>query len=87
MYPIEISPTAVPSSGVGVGSAFSRIGAAAGMFLLPVGISTIGVGPCMLIGAALCAIGAAVSHVLAPETTGQTLTRTSVIARPANSAA
>lgn len=34
----------------------------------------------MMIGAALCAIGAVVSQVLAPETTGQTLTRTSVVA-------
>jgi putative MFS transporter len=87
VYPIEVFPTAVRSSGVGVASAFSRIGAAVGTFLLPVGISTIGVGPSMLIGAALCAIGAVVSHVLAPETTGQTLTRTSVVARPAASAA
>jgi putative MFS transporter len=87
VYPIEVFPTAVRSSGVGVASAFSRIGAAVGTFLLPVGISTIGIGPSMLIGAALCAIGAVVSHVLAPETTGQTLTRTSVVARPAASAA
>ena len=87
VYPIEIFPTAVRSSGVGVGSAFSRIGAAVGTFLLPVGISTIGIGPCMLIGAGLCAVGAVVSHRMAPETTGQTLTRTSVIARPAPSAA
>lgn len=41
------------SSGVGVTAAFIRIGAAIGTFLLPVGISTIGVGPSMLIAAAL----------------------------------
>jgi hypothetical protein len=33
----------------------------------------------MVIGAVLCAVGAIVSQVLAPETTGQTLTRTSVV--------
>jgi putative MFS transporter len=84
VYPIELFPTDVRSSGVGVGSAFSRIGAAVGTFLLPVGISTIGIGGSMLIGAALCAIGAVVSQVLAPETTGMTLTRTgSVVPRAA----
>jgi putative MFS transporter len=49
VYPIEVLPTDVRASGVGVASAFSRIGAAVGTFLLPVGISTIGVGGSMLI--------------------------------------
>lgn len=71
VYPIEIFPTAVRSSGVGVASAFSRIGAAIGTFLLPVGISTIGFGASMLIGAALCVIGAVESQIMAPETTGR----------------
>jgi hypothetical protein len=53
---------------------------AANTFLLPVGISIIGVGASMLVGAALCALGALVSHALAPETTGQTLTRASATA-------
>ena len=79
VYPIEIFPTAVRSSGVGVTAAFSRIGAAIGTFLLPVGIATIGVGASMVIAAALCVIGAVVSQIMAPETTGQTLTRTSVV--------
>ena len=82
VYPIEIFPTAVRSSGVGVTAAFSRIGAAVGTFLLPVGIATIGIGPSMLIAAALCILGAVISQVMAPETTGQTLTRTSTVARP-----
>jgi MFS transporter, putative metabolite transport protein len=83
-YPIELFPTDVRSSGVGIGSAFSRIGAAVGTFLLPVGISTIGIGGSMLIGAALCAVGAVVSQALAPETTGMTLSRTgSVVPRAA----
>jgi putative MFS transporter len=83
VYPIELFPTDVRSSGVGIGSAFSRIGAAVGTFLLPVGISTIGIGGSMVIGAALCAVGAVVSQVLAPETTGLTLTKTATpTARP-----
>jgi MFS transporter, putative metabolite transport protein len=77
---IEVFPTDVRARGVGIGSAFSSIGAAAGTFLLPVGLSTIGVGASMVIGAALCVVGALVSQRLAPETTGHTLTRTSAIA-------
>ncbi len=79
VYPIELFPTDVRSSGVGVGSAMSRIGAAVGTFLLPIGLSTIGTAACMLIGAAVCVVGAVVSHRLAPETTGRTLTRTSAL--------
>ncbi|ARJ05826.1 MFS transporter [Cnuibacter physcomitrellae] len=77
VYPIEIMPTEVRSSAVGVAAAASRVGAAVGTFLLPVGISTIGTGWCMLIGAGICVIGAVVSQVRAPETTGKTLAETS----------
>lgn len=76
VYPIELFPTDVRASGVGVASAASRIGAAAGTFLLPVGIATIGIGASMVVAAAVCALGAVVSQLLAPETTGRTLTRT-----------
>jgi putative MFS transporter len=79
VYPIEIFPTDVRSSGVGIGAAASRIGAAAGTFLLPVGLSTIGVGACMVIAAGVCVIGAVVSQKVAPETTGRTLTATAFV--------
>ena len=82
VYPNELFPTEVRSTGVGIGASFSRIGAAAGTFLLPVGITAIGVGPCMLIGAALCVVGGAVSQRLAPETTGRTLRSTSRVVAP-----
>ena len=83
VYPTEVFPTELRSTGVGVSTAFSRIGAAAGTFLLPVGIETIGIGPCMLIAAALCVLGGAVSQVMAPETTGLSLTRTATLRRGA----
>lgn len=76
VYPDEIFPTELRSSGVGFAAAASRVGAAIGTFLLPVGLITLGVGPCMLIAAALCVIGAVVSHIWAPETTRLSLTRT-----------
>jgi MFS transporter, putative metabolite transport protein len=76
VYPVEIFPTELRSTGVGVSTAFSRIGAAAGTFLLPVGISSIGIGPCMLIAAGICLLGGVVSYFMAPETTGLSLTHT-----------
>ncbi len=77
VYPSEIFPSELRASGVGLAAAASRIGAAAGTFLLPVGISHIGIGPSVLIGGAVCVVGALVSHLWAPETTGLSLTRTS----------
>ena len=75
VYPNELFSTDLRGSGAGMGSAASRIGAAIGTFLLPEGLATIGVGPSMLIGAAILAIGAIVSHIWAPETTGLVLTK------------
>ena len=77
VYPIEIFPTSLRSSAVGVSAAFSRVGAAIGTFLLPVGIDTIGIGPCMLVGAGICLLGGVVSLRMAPETTGRSLTASS----------
>ena len=77
VYPIEILPTAVRSSGVGVAAAASRVGAAIGTFLLPVGIESIGTGACMLIAAAICLVGGITSQLFAPETTNRDLVDTS----------
>jgi putative MFS transporter len=82
VYPAEVFPTELRSTGIGFSTAFSRIGAASGTFLLPVGISAIGVGPCMLIAAAICLIGGTVSQLMAPETTGLSLSHTAAL-RPA----
>jgi putative MFS transporter len=76
VYPSELFPSQLRSSGIGVAAAFSRLGAASGTFLLPLGIAHIGIGPSLLIGAAICAIGLVVTYLWAPETTGISLTRT-----------
>lgn len=47
----RLLPTEVRTSGVGVAAAVSRIGAAVGTFLLPLGINALGIGACMLNGA------------------------------------
>lgn len=76
VYPVEVFPTELRSTGVGVSVAFSRIGAASGTFLLPIGIESLGIGPCMVIAAVICLIGGVVSQIMAPETTGLSLTHT-----------
>ncbi|MBA2697174.1 MAG: MFS transporter, partial [Nocardioidaceae bacterium] len=75
VYPSEIFPSELRATGVGLASAASRVGAAGGTFLLPIGIAHIGVGPSVLIGAAIALIGAVATHLLAPETTNLTLTK------------
>ncbi|WP_063890739.1 MFS transporter [Sciscionella sediminilitoris] len=75
VYPAELFPTEIRTTGTGLAAAASRIGAALGTFALPSGLNTIGVGPSMLIAAGICVIGAVTAQLLAPETTGLTLTR------------
>jgi putative MFS transporter len=77
VYPTELFPTDLRTSGVGVAAAASRIGAAIGTFLLPIGLNTIGIGPSMLVGALFCVAGAVICQLWAPETVGRTLTETS----------
>lgn len=75
VYPSEIMPTEVRGTGIGFACAVSRLSAAAGTFLLPIGIDTIGIAACMGIGAGVLLIGGIVSYFMAPETTGKTLTQ------------
>lgn len=82
VYPSEILPTEVRATGIGIAAAASRLGAAVGTFLLPIGIDTIGIAACMLIAAAVTVVGWVVSYLLAPETTGKTLAECSRTALP-----
>ena len=69
----EVFPTEIRGIGTGFAAAVSRLGVAAGTFLLPWSIDNLGIGPSMLI-AAVVAVGAGVSQWLAPETKGKSLT-------------
>jgi putative MFS transporter len=75
VYPPEIFPSELRSTGVGFAAAMSRIGAAGGTFLLPLGVSEFGIGTSVLIGAAICLVGLIVTHLWAPETTSLSLTK------------
>jgi len=68
VYPAEIFPTNLRSTGSGVTIASSRIGSALGTFALPVLITSIGLHTSMIILACILALGAVVSIAWAPET-------------------
>jgi putative MFS transporter len=82
VYPNELFPTHLRTTGVGIAAAASRIGAAIGTFLLPIGLTTIGVGPSMLVGAGFCVVGAVISRRWAPETAGVPLMQASGVDGP-----
>ncbi|MGI5472882.1 MFS transporter [Streptomyces sp. CA-132043] len=76
VYPLEVFPTSVRTTGMGVSAAASRIGAAVGTFLLPLSLTALGTTPTLLMTAGVCLAGGLTSTVLAPETNGRSLART-----------
>lgn len=77
VYPGEVFPTEIRGAGVGFATAVSRIGAAAGTFILPLTMEGLGVGTTMLLAAGISLIGGIVSQIMAPETKGLLLSETS----------
>lgn len=73
VYPNELFPTEVRGSAVGLASSLSRIGAAVGTYLVPLALTTLGIGTTMIIAGIVTLIGVAVSVAWAPETRGLTL--------------
>jgi putative MFS transporter len=74
VYPSEMFPTSIRATATGICVAFSRIGAAVGTFLLPIGMSAYGVYTVTLVAAGVVAAGLWISVIWAPETRGLTLT-------------
>ncbi|MER7183039.1 MFS transporter [Streptomyces hyaluromycini] len=81
VYPLEVFPTALRATGVGFATAMSRVGAAVGTFLLPMGLDRFGVEFVLLVGAGVLALGGLVSQFLAPETTDLDLAKAARTAR------
>lgn len=73
IYPSEVFQTEVRALGTGFSAAVSRIGAASGLFLIPISMEKFGIGVSMLFAAGVAFAGAALSQVLAPETSGKSL--------------
>ncbi len=68
VYPNEIFPTEVRSVAVGIATSLSRVGAAAGTYLVPMSLGGIGVANTMYAAAAITFFGLLISWLLAPET-------------------
>lgn len=73
VYPMELFPTAIRTTGVGFASSISRIGAAVGTFAFPL-ILNWNVPFAIAVMAGVCVLGAIVSQAFAPETKGRSLT-------------
>lgn len=79
VYPLEVFPTSVRTSGLGLASGFSRVGAALATLLVPVGFSSLGLIPVLLILAGASVFGGVISLALAPETAKKHLTDTGAV--------
>lgn len=73
VYPPELFPTELRSSGVGLLNGMSRIGSAVGTFLLPLSLDSIGFSATMLALTVVLLVGLVVSVLWAPETKGVVL--------------
>ena len=71
--PNELFPTEIRATAVGLGTGISRIGAAAGTYMLPTWLATLGLSHTMWILAAVTVVGFVICVALAPETKGLTL--------------
>lgn len=79
VYPNELFPTEIRGTAVGFSSSISRLGAALGTFLLPVGVAHFGVQATLFAAFGLLALGAFISWRWAPETAGLSLSEASHI--------
>jgi putative MFS transporter len=77
VYPSELFPTELRATGVGFAASMSRVGAAIGTFLLPLGLEHLGNRATMAIGVAVLLLGVLVSWAWAPETRHLALTEAS----------
>jgi putative MFS transporter len=72
-YLPELFPTRLRASGVGVGTAASRVGSAVSTFLLPVGLETIGIRSSLGLCVLVLALGGVICQAYAPETQGRSI--------------
>lgn len=73
VYPNELFPTEVRATANGIVTAISRIGQAAGVYLLPIALHHSGTQLTMLIAGIITAVGFLITVFMAPETKDQTL--------------
>ncbi len=73
IYPPELFPTEIRATAVGSLNSIAKIGGAIAAQLFPIGLAAMGLGPVVIVGAVISAIGLVISIALAPETKGKTL--------------
>jgi hypothetical protein len=73
LLPAELFPTSLRASGHGLAAASGKIGAAVGLFVLPVLKENLGLSPTLAIVAGACFLGLVVTAVFQTETTGRSL--------------
>ncbi|MGC8505485.1 MAG: MFS transporter [Thermoplasmata archaeon] len=73
LYPVEIFPTRIRATAMGISTAASRIGAILGVFAFPLLISGLNISYGLLFFAVFEFIGLAVTLILAPETRNRSL--------------
>jgi putative MFS transporter len=83
VYPTELFPTEIRGTALGIAVAFSRIGAAVGTFLLPIGMDSWGIQSVTLIAAAIAGVGLFACLAWAPETRGLSLAASAGAQQPA----
>lgn len=74
LYPVEIFPTRIRSTAMGISTAASRLGAILGVFALPLFIAHLNLSYGLIFFAVFEFIGLGVTLLLAPETRGKSLT-------------
>ncbi|WP_199256584.1 MFS transporter [Mycolicibacterium mengxianglii] len=78
----ELFPTEIRATATGLITAISRVGAAVGTFLVPIGLESWGVSGIMLVAATMTLVGLVVSVMMAPETKGKSLAEASGLGAP-----
>lgn len=77
VYPMELFPTAIRTTGVGFATSVTRIGSAVGTFVFPI-VLVWNVPVAIAVMAAICIIGAVASQIYAPETARRSLAEVAV---------
>ncbi|PSR32873.1 MAG: MFS transporter [Sulfobacillus benefaciens] len=85
ILPTELFPTSLRASGHGLAAASGKFGAAVGIFLLPVMVKNVGIGPTLAMVAIASFLGLLVTWLLGYETSGRSLEETAGENRAATS--
>ncbi|HZT80781.1 MAG TPA: MFS transporter, partial [Gemmataceae bacterium] len=87
LLPAELFPTSLRASGHGLAAACGKVGAAFGLFVLPVLKQSLGLTPTLAFVAGACFLGLLVTFAFQTETSGRSLEEISAVSMPPVAAA